>query len=122
MPRSQLQLRRFPKDDRLPREPQIVGALHAIPAGFFAHDEEETDVPRADLLGSEQLLEGDDLGGDAVLVVDGAAAPDLVVAAELVGPEGGDGVDVAGEEDAGGSLGAGVGEEVESGFVVGFGC
>lgn len=112
--RGEVEFRGFTEDDGVPCQIEVVGAPHAVAAGFFADHEEEGHIVGGDGLGGEEFLQGNDLGGDAGFGVDAAATPDFIMVSDFIGVEGGDGVDVTGQEDAALPRLAGIGEDVVS--------
>jgi len=80
---------RLAEDDGLRCQVEGIGSTHPVATDFFADDVEECDVIRRELAGGEEVVDCDNLGGDAAFGVYGAAAGDGFVVV-LVGVEGRD--------------------------------
>ena len=87
MAARELAFGRLTEHDGLRCHVEGIGSAHPVATDFFADDVEECDVIRRELAGGEEVVDCDNLGGDATFGVYGAAAEDGFVVV-LVGVEG----------------------------------
>lgn len=103
----------LPENHALPRQPQIVGCIHAVAIPFFADDEQQCRIAFRYLLSLVKFLKCGNLGCDAALRISRSTAPNLV-ASTLVRNKWRHSIYVGCDEDSGRSRIAYIGEDVFS--------